>query len=236
MFRQLSVAAAISLIAALPANAQLCAGAASFTSGRMQAGGQLVSNDAYSSYGVGLNVGNARGLYGGAQLANNDYDFLEESGMWIGLGGGYQLRPAKAGFQICPVATLGIGLGPDDIGGSGTDMSARQFTAGALIGFVAHREGNFQIIPTGGLSLVNSKVTLSSAAGDADESETFFSLDLGAGFLINQVWTIRPMLTLPFGDDGRDESLSLGVSYNFGKRVKAAPARRPASKPARRGA
>jgi hypothetical protein len=226
MYGRLSMVAAFSLLAALPADAQLCAGTAAYTTGRMQVGGQLVSNDDYSSYGVGMNIGNARGLYGGAQIANNDYDFIDESGLWIGFGGGYQTRPAKEGFQICPVAALGFGLGPDDIGGSGTDMSVRQFLAGAIVGMVAHRARNFQIIPTGGLSIVNSKVTLDSPGGSADESETFFALDLGAGFLVNSVWTIRPMLSIPFGADGRDETLALGVSYNFGKRA-ATPARQP---------
>jgi hypothetical protein len=195
----------------------------------MQVGGQFVSNDAYSSYGVGLNVGNARGLYGGVHLANNDYDFVNESGLAIGVGGGYQTRPAKQGFQICPVAAMTIGLGPDNIGGSNTDMSTFQFSAGALIGLVAHRSGNMQIIPTGGLSVVNSKVTISAPGGsNAEDSETFFALDLGAGLVFNSVWTIRPMLSLPMGADNREESVSLGVSYNFGKRAAAKPARQPA--------
>lgn len=222
MYARLSVVAAFSLVAALRADAQLCAGTAPFTTGRMQVGGQLVSNNDYSSYGVGVNLGNARGLYGGAHIANYDYDFVNESAPWIGLGGGYQTRPAKAGYQICPVAAIGVGLGPDNIGGGSTDMSVRQLSAGAIIGKVAHRTRDFQIIPTGGLSIVNSKVTL----GSADVSDTFFALDLGAGFLVNSVWTIRPMLSIPFGDDGRDESLALGVSYSFGK--PARPARQPA--------
>src|SRR5919109_1535023 len=228
MYGRLSVAAVFALLAALPADAQLCAGAASFTTGRMQVGGQLVSNDGYSSYGVGLNVGTARGLWGGGQIANNDYDFVDESGLWIGVGGGYQLRPARKGFQICPVAAIGFGLGPDDIGGSGADMSVRQFSAGAIIGMVAHRDKDFQIIPTGGLSIVSSKVTIEAGGVSDDVSDTFFSLDLGAGIVFNSVWTIKPMLSLPFGDDGRDESISLGVSYNFGRRatVGAQPARR----------
>jgi hypothetical protein len=229
MYGRLSIIAAFSLIAALPAHAQLCAGTASYTTGRMQVGGQFVSNDAYSSYGVGLNVGNARGVYGGVQLANNDYDFVDESGLVIGVGGGYQMRPAKQGFQICPVAALHIGLGPDDIGGSNTDMSTFQFSAGALIGMVAHRSGNLQIIPTGGLSITNSKVTLSAPGGEnAEDSETYLGIDLGAGLVFNSVWTIRPMLSLPMGADNREESVSLGVSYNFGKRAAARPARQPA--------
>ena len=229
MYRRLSVVAALTVLAALPLDAQLCAGTASFTTGRMQAGGQFLSNDDYSSYGVGLAVGNARGLYGGVQLANNDYDFVNESGLAVGVGGGYQMRPAKQGFQICPVASMVIGLGPDNIGGSNTDMSTFQLSAGALIGLVAHRSGNMQIIPTGGLSLVNQKVTLSAPGGSADDSETFFAIDLGAGLVFNQVWTIRPMLSLPMGADNREESVSLGVSYNFGKRAAAKPAQ-----PARR--
>ena len=234
MLGRLSLVAAVSLLAALPVSAQLCAGTASFTTGRMQAGGQLVSNDDYSSYGVGLNVGNARGLYGGAQIGNNDYDFIQESGLWVGASGGYQLRPAKQGFQVCPVMALGLGLGPDNIGGGDSDMSVRQFSAGAIIGMVAHRAGNFRILPTGGLSIVNQKVSLSTPAGSADESDTYFALDLGAGFLLNSVWTIRPMLSIPLGGDGREESLSLGVAYNFGRRAAAAPARQPARQPARR--
>jgi hypothetical protein len=221
MYARLSVAAAFSLLAALPADAQLCAGAASFTTGRMQVGGQLVDNDGYSSYGVGLNWGTARGFYGGPQIANNDYNGIDESGLWIGGSGGYQLRPARKGYQICPVAAIGFGLGPDNIAGSDADMSVRQFSAGAIIGMVAHRDRDFHIIPTGGLSIVNTKVTIDGPGGSADDSETFFALDLGAGVVFNSVWTIRPMLSIPFGDEGRDESLSLGVSYNFGRRAPA---------------
>ncbi len=229
MYRRLSVVAALTVFAALPLDAQLCAGTASFTTGRMQAGGQFLSNDDYSSYGVGLAVGNARGVYGGVQVANNDYDFVDESGLAVGLGGGYQMRPAKQGFQICPVASMIIGFGPDNIGGSNTDMSTFQLSAGALIGMVAHRSGNLQIIPTGGLSIVNSKVTISAPGGNnAEDSETYFGIDLGAGLVFNQVWTIRPMLSLPMGADNREESVSLGVSYNFGKRAAAKPARQPA--------
>jgi hypothetical protein len=230
MYARLSVAAAaLSLLAALPAEAQLCAGAAPFTAGRMQVGGSLTTNDDYSSYGLGLNWGTARGFWGGPQIANNDYDFFNESGLWIGGSGGYQLRPARKGYQICPVASLGFGLGPDNIGGSETDMSVRQFSAGAIIGMVAHRDRDFHIIPTGGLSIVNTKVTLEASGASEDVTDTFFALDLGAGIVFNSVWTIRPMLSIPFGDDGRDESLSLGVSYNFGRRATTG------GQPARRG-
>lgn len=229
MYGRLSLATAFAVLAVSSAEAQLCAGAAPYTTGRMQVGGQLVTNDDYSSYGVGLNLGTARGFYGGGQLANNDYDFLDESGMWIGAVGGYQMRPARAGYQICPVASLGFGMGPDDIGGSGNDMSVRQLSAGATIGMIAHRGRSFNFIPTGGLSIVNSKTTLDGPGGSADVSDTFFMLDLGAGFVLNTVWTIRPMLSIPFGDDGRDESLTLGASYNFGRRA-TAPATRPAGR------
>lgn len=232
MYGRLSVVAALSLLAALPAEAQLCAGSASYTTGRMQVGGSLVSNGDYSSYGVGLNVGKSRGLYGGPQIAQNNYDVIDESGLWLGAGAGFQLRPAKAGFQICPVASLGFGLGPNDIGGSGTDMSTRQLSAGAIIGMVAYRESNFQLIPTGGLSVVNQSVKLESSLGSAEEDETFMALDLGAGFLVSSVWTIRPMVSIPLGADNRDESFSLNVSYNFGRRA-GAPAQ-PARRPARR--
>lgn len=228
MFGRLSLVAAVVLLAASTANAQLCAGAASYASGKMQVGGQFTDvGDDYSSYGVGLNFGKRTGLYGGGSIGNNDYEFLDESGLWIGAGGGYQLQPMRNGAQICPVVSLNLGMGPNDIGGTGTDMSARQFAAGATVGMVAHRTPTFQIIPTGGLSIVNWKITLDGPGGSADESDTFFALDLGAGFVFNSVWTIRPMLSIPFGDDGRDESFGLNASYNFGRPAGAAPARRP---------
>jgi hypothetical protein len=226
MYGRLTVVAALSMVAALPLDAQLCAGTASFTSGRMQVGGQIISNDDYSSYGVGLTMGNARGLYGGPQIANNNYDVLEESGLWIGATGGYQLRPHRSGFQICPVARLGLGLGPDNIGGSDVDMSVRELAAGAIIGKVVYREPSLQLIPTGGLSIVNRSVEIA----DVEDSETFFALDFGAGILLSQAFTIRPMISIPMGADGVEESYSLGISYNFGRRAStgAQPARRPA--------
>lgn len=232
MYGRLTVVAALSLVAALPLDAQLCAGTASFTNGRMQVGGQIISNDDYSSYGVGLNMGNARGLYGGPQIANNSFDGIDESGLWIGASGGYQLRPHRKGFQICPVARLGIGLGPDNIGGSDVDMSVRELSAGAIIGKVVYREPSLQVIPTGGLSIVNQNVSLSSGGVSDSESDTYFSLDFGAGLLLSQAFTIRPMISIPLGGDGREESYSLGISYNFGKR--AATGAQPARRPARR--
>jgi len=229
MYGRLSLVAALMVVAASSANAQLCAGAAPYTTGRMQVGGSMMTSDDYSSYGIGLNLGTARSFWGGAHIGNNDYDFVDESGMVIGASGGYQMRPARAGFQICPVAALSFGMGPDDIAGSGTDMSARQLSAGAIIGMVAHRGTNFQIIPSGGLSIVNYKISLEGPGGSGDESDTFFQLDLGAGFVLNSVWTLRPMLSLPFGDDGRDEMLTLGASYNFG-RPATATGTRPAGR------
>lgn len=235
MSRRALVVAALVSLAAMPAPAQLCAGMASFSSGRMQVGGQLLTNDDYSSYGAALSLGTPRELFGGIAIANNDYDFIDESGLYVGFGGGYQLRPARQGFQVCPMVSLGFGLGPDDIGGTGVDMSIRQFAAGASLGMVAHRSGGLQIVPTGSLAIVNQKIALDGPGGDADESDTFLSLDLGAGFVMNSVWTIRPMLSLPLGGDGQEESLSLSVSYNFGRRAAAAPARQPAAPP-RQGA
>jgi hypothetical protein len=226
MFARLSAVAALSLVAAFPAGAQLCAGAAPYTSGRMQGGAQILSNDDYSQYGVGLNMGTANGLWGGAQFGSNEYDFIEESGLWVGAGGGYQMRPARQGFQICPIANFGFGIGPDEIAGVEADVSIRQFQAGAIIGKVVHRTPTFQFIPTGGLSIVNSKFEVESGFGSGEESDTFFALDVGAGLVFNSVWTIRPMLSIPFGDDGRDESLVLGASYNFGRAATATPAGR----------
>jgi hypothetical protein len=112
------------------------------------------------------------------------------------------------------VAAIGFG----GVGSGSSEISVRQFSAGAIIGMVAHRDRDFRIIPTGGLSIINEKVTV----GTRDNSETFFTLNMGAGIVVNSVWTIRPMISMPFNDDSnRDDTMSLGVWYNFGRRAPA---------------
>jgi hypothetical protein len=211
MFGRSFVVAALVLVAASSASAQVCMGSASFSSGPMQVGGGFQSTDDVMVYQAGFAMGRPQGMFGGAQLASVSYDGADENGKWAGLTGGYQIPVAAvSGLQLCPVANYQMGWGPGD------DISQSRASLGVMGGMVANKAGKIQIIPSGGLSWARS--TLKIDALDFDESEDYFQIDLGIGFVFNSNLTLRPNVNVPFGQEGDEENtFGLGLSYNFGR-------------------
>ena len=137
MRRILLLSLALPFLLGSKAAAQTCVGMPSFTSGQMQvgAGGQFA--DGTSSFAGTFGYGQPKGLYGKAALGTTSYDGLDGSSLDLGANAGYQvaLKTAKPA-ELCPVASLSIGSGPNDVGGTGIDMSSRNFSFGAAMGAV----------------------------------------------------------------------------------------------------
>jgi len=229
MQRITKLAIATALLAAAvsaPVRAQSCAGTASFAAGRMRVGAGATFGDGAQAFGAQLAAGQAKGAFAGATLSRVDIDDVNEGATAFGgtAGYGYDVASTHA-VQLCPTVGFGYTSGPkfESAGGS-LDFGARSLSAGVSLGGVLTSTSTLSVVPFAGLSYVNqhSTMELRPASGEASEessSEDFALLDLGAGFVLNQVMTIRPMVSLPMGLEDAKTSYGIGFSFNFGHRL-----------------
>jgi hypothetical protein len=208
---------ALPLILGGRAAAQTCAGMPSFSSGQMQvtAGGQFA--DGSSSFAGTFGLGRANGLYGKAALGTTSYDALDGSSTDFGVSGGYQLALKNTrNAQLCPVASLSIGSGPNDVGGAGLDMSSRTFSFGAAMGAVMAQSSQMQIVPNASFQFANTRLSVDDGTTSTSGSESYGLLTLGSGFVFNSRFSVNPSVSIPVGLDGSSASFGLAGAINFG--------------------
>jgi hypothetical protein len=199
------------------AAAQTCAGMPSFSSGQMQvtAGGQFA--DGSSSFAGTFGLGRANGLYGKAALGTTSYDALDGSSTDFGVSGGYQLALKNTrGAQLCPVASLSVASGPNDVGGAGLDMSSRTFSFGAAMGAVVSQTSQMQIVPNASFQFANTRLSVDDGTTSASGSESYGLLTLSTGFVFNSRFSLNPSINIPVGLDGSSTSFGLAGAMNFG--------------------
>jgi len=227
MRRTLVVSMALFAVANAPAAAQTCLGLPSHANGQMQVSGNAAFTDLSNSYGASFGYGQAAGVFGKASLARTSYDGFDGSAMDLGAQVGYQLSVGRvAQAQVCPVASLTLGMGPKDIDAGGTDLSSRQGTLGFSVGKVMSTSPKMQIVPNAGLGLAYRKDKLDDGTNPAlESSETYGLASLGVGLIFNSNIAVRPSVSIPLGSDlNNDPTFGVTVAYNFGS--KAAPARK----------
>jgi outer membrane autotransporter protein len=167
------------------------------------------------------------GLYAGADLSTTSFDAPEgadsPSSLGIGAHVGYQMKLGQSGkINLCPVARLALGMGPDDedanLNSSSTDVHF-----GIAVGTEMGSTRQMRIIPTAGLGLqytkAKSEITSGPGAGELEASETYGLARLGVGFVFNQQISVRPTIDIPVGlEGGSDPTFGLSVGYNFGSK------------------
>jgi hypothetical protein len=199
------------------AAAQTCVGMPSFTSGKMQvaAGGSFA--DGASSFGGTLGYGVPKSFYGKAGIGTTSYDAFDGSSFDLNLGGGYQI-PLKASrvAELCPVASLSIGSGPNDVVGTGVDMSSRTFAFGAAVGAMVGNSSQVRILPNAAFQFANTRLEIDDGTTSAAGSESYALLTLGTGFVFNSRYSLNPSINIPMGLDGSDASFTLMGAINFG--------------------
>jgi hypothetical protein len=225
MRRTLLVSMALAAAVSAPAAAQTCLGLASFSSGKMQVSGNGQFTEGANRFGAGFNYGMPAGIFAGAQLSSTSYEVADASSLGIGANVGYQLTLGKtADIHVCPVASLELGMGPDD-DASNTDVSQRNATIGFSLGKALAGSPRMQIIPAAGLSLAYGKVSTDvDGVAAPDQSNTYGLARLGVGFVFNRTIAVRPSVDIPLGLDNSDPSFGLTVAYSFGS--KATPSRK----------
>jgi hypothetical protein len=218
MRRTLLLSLALPLLLGSKAAAQACAGMPSFSSGPMQmtAGGSFA--DGASSFGGTFGYGVPNGLYGKAGIGTTSYDAFDGSSFDFGVGGGYQIplhTSRKA--ELCPIANLSFGSGPDDVLGSGVDMSSRTFSFGAAIGALVGQSPQMQILPNASFQFANTRAEIDDGTSSSSGSESYGLLTLGTGFVFNSRFSLNPSISLPIGLEGSDASFGLSGAIQFGR-------------------
>jgi hypothetical protein len=200
------------------AAAQTCVGMPSFASGQMQVAGGGQFADGANSFAGSFGYGMPKNVYGKASVGTTSYDGLDASSFDFGVAGGYQIAlESKRSAEVCPVASLSFGRGPNDVGGSGVDLSSRTFALGASLGALVNHSSTVQILPNAAFQFANTRNTLDDGTTSASGSESYGLLTLGTGFVFHSRFSINPSLTIPVGLDNSSTSFGLGGAINFGR-------------------
>jgi len=219
MRRSLVVSLALLAIVRAPAVAQTCQGLASYNAGQMQVVGSAQFAELSNTWGGSFSYGVPSGVYGGLDLSTESFDNDGGSSLGIGAHAGYQMKLGRTGrVNLCPVARLALGMGPDD---EAADINSSQTHAhfGLALGTEMGSTPRMRILPTAGLGLQYSKLKVEDSGVEGEASETYGLARLGVGFVFNQQISVRPTIDIPMGSDlSNDPIFGLSVGYNFGSK------------------
>jgi hypothetical protein len=217
MRRTLVLSLALVAMLNAPAAAQTCQGLPSFSTGSMQLTGNMTFENGMDSFGAAFGYGQPDGAFGTVGIGTTSFDGFDGSSFDVGIGGGYQMKVgARKKMHLCPVASFSLLMGPNDVFGSGVDMSTQNLAFGFALGTQLPGSPKMDIIPTGGLGLAYMKVKADGGSGSGSASETYAVMDLGVGFIFNSQISVRPGISIPLGLDGGDTGFGMTVGYNFG--------------------
>ena len=221
MRRSLVVSLALLAIVRSQAVAQSCQGLASFSAGQMQVAGNAQFSEFTNSWGGSFAYGLPSGLYGGASLSTTSFDGIDQNSLGVGVNAGYQMKLGRSGqFSLCPVASLALGMGPDD-NAANINSSSTDAHFGLALGTSMGTNPRMRILPTAGLGLQYSmaKVEDTAPGGTSIEASNTYALaSLGLGFVFNQQISVRPSVDIPLGLDNSNATFGVTVAYNFGNK------------------
>jgi hypothetical protein len=212
--------AALALVTVpLAAHTQTCLGLAPFSAGRVQlaAIGEF-GNDARAYTGT-LTFGSVASAFGGVSVGTISYDALSGGTTTVGVSVGLQI-PIGTGarVQMCPGLGVVFGFGPDNIGGSGADLSSRAEFLGVQVGVSAGSSPRLRIVPTAGAAFAHTKVDVEGGMfSGLDESDVYGVFTLGFGLVMSSL-SIQPGVDFTAGLEDNDPTFTVVVAVNFGGR------------------
>jgi hypothetical protein len=216
MRRTLLLSLALPLCLTAQAAAQTCVGMPSFSTGHMQVSGGAQFADGANSFGGSFGYGTSNGLYGKAGIGTTSYDAFDGSSFDLNLAGGYQIKLQHRAAEVCPIASLSLGSGPNDVLGSGVDLSNRTLAFGASVGGSVGRNPQVRILPNASFQFANTRATVDDGTTSVSGSQSYGLLTLGTGFVFNSRYSLNPSINIPMGLDGASTSFGLAGAINFG--------------------
>lgn len=197
------------------ARAQTCMGAATFVNNRAQMTADIASGGNPYSVGAGASFGATPGPFAalGIGLAHDD-NLSNNATVVDGIGGlGFPVLTTPV-TEFCPFFRVANLNGVDDLG---EHVSFRSYGVGLSLGTRLSVDPNLELVPfLGGAALLGqSTISLGSAVGTSEHD--YFNVDLGMGFVIQSVFTIRPSVSYELAHGQTTSSYALRFSYSFGK-------------------
>ena len=216
--RSLLTSVTLLLAAAAPLHAQRCLGFPGFANQPLRLDGRLESGGHRTDLSADLAFGQAEGVFGGVGLGVADFDGTNRSALLVNGEIGTQLTlgtPSRTspGAQLCPVATLQYRNGPntDTIDQNGLDLRG-----GVSLGTSLPMAENVRFAPFGTVSFAYLRNTVDNGRVSATADDVGGVIDLGAGFIFTDRFTVRPKVSIPVGLDNSDARFGLAVGYSFG--------------------
>lgn len=212
------LAIALTLLATpIVVNAQTCLGLAPFSAGRVQLAATGDFGNDSKAFAANLSFGSSAGAFGGVSVGTVSYEEFDGNTTTLGGQLGWQVPIGTENrVHLCPVGGAGYGVGPDNIEGSGTDLSSWTAFFGLQFGFATGSNPQFRIVPTAGAALAYSKIELDGGLlGGFEESDTFGIFTLGLGFVVNTRVSILPSVDVPVGLEEADPVFGIAVGVNF---------------------
>jgi hypothetical protein len=222
-------AALLSLATVSSVGAQNCLGLPSFAAAPLRVDGGFRSGDDVATFSGGLSVGAASGPFGSLAYDRTNFDDqgtnVDLSANGFTLTGGYELDLASpAGtasggrrFSLCPVVGFSWAKMDFDEIGDEIDITMRKLSLGVSVGTPVASSPTLSVVPFGTLQFVNATGSVDAFGTDDSESEQGGQIDLGIGLVLNRLFTIRPVVSIPIGFEGVDTSFGVTVHFNFGR-------------------
>ena len=215
MTRRILIVTALVAGVAATANAQICAGNASFSAGRMRADLGAEFPDGAKTYGGGLTWSHSSGAYIGAAVSRFDDNNSTVSAMDYAAKLGYELSSEVLGkLRFCPTGHFGMTKGPD---AGNTELSTTHYGLGGAFGGVLSASDNMAIVPSLGIHWVHASDKTTTRTTSTTVSDSWMEATLGAGFVINRDVTFAPVVRIPLNQDGAESTFGFSLSYNFGR-------------------
>ena len=199
------------------ANAQQCTGVQSFAGKPVQAFGAATFDSTSRTLGAGLRLGGRR-TFGEIEFGSMYLKPLDASSLVIGTAVAYQVPlNAKGTIQFCPAASLGFGIGPQNI--DSVDYSSSSWTLGGAIGVLATHTSQIDVVPTVTLGFVHATQRLSGTITSwaRSEAHSFEFIDLGVGLVHRHQLSLKPIVSIPLGLSGGTTSFTMALFYSLGR-------------------
>jgi hypothetical protein len=206
----------ILLVAAAPApaSAQVCLGRTSFGAGDVQLNVAAERTTGVTGFGAGVFGGSERGFLGGVDIVNLRLEGTEGSAWRTTGAAGWQVHPTDSpDLQFCPLASIGLVLGPDS---ENNEPSTFTGTIGGAIGIVFGEPARTRIVPSVSARYVKGVTSLRTQFGNSRTDFEYTLLGAALGVRPNPALAIVPGFFFPVGRDAGDPLLELRVVFGRG--------------------
>jgi hypothetical protein len=212
---------ALLLLSAPSIQAQTCQGLASFLGSPLQVTGEASLTNESNAFGGGLAYGLPQGPFAEAGVARRVHENFGGSSLDVAAAMGYDFTFGQGNhLHLCPLAGVGVQLGPNNAFNSGVKRSRHSAQLGLTFGAELSPERRWNIIPTFALSYAFQR-----DQADDNGGAVLFQIDdgytlaqLGLGMVFKSTVSLRPYIDLPLWSEGGEPSLGLTVGYALGKR------------------